>query len=188
MHLSHQNAVFTFPFPCLLSLICAKTIWLETRKHWYVWKVSSTKLLLQSLNSADAFSRQLCHIPDGIPFFKREMASLYSSFFWSADFFEPGFRPSLPPLAIYCFLPDCRRKVMLSLSNCAQVESVANMIGANKDGLPSSPSKLNCCVPCNRRWLRITQDALHSSLRLRYAPQISFGHPSVYTKHSPISP
>ena len=33
---------------------------------------------------------------------------------------------------------------MLSRSNGAQVESVASMTGANWDGLPSSPSKLNC--------------------------------------------
>ena len=41
-------------------------------------------------------------------------------------------------ISIYRFLPDCNRNEILSRSNCAQIESVAIIIGANRDGCPSS--------------------------------------------------
>ena len=56
----------------------------------------------------------------------------------------PFFRPSLPPFSIYRFLPDCNRNEILSRSNCAQVESVAIIIGAKRDGCPFSSNNVSC--------------------------------------------
>ena len=71
------------------------------------------------------------------PLFRRLMTSLYSSLFLSWDLMEPVGLPSLPPFSTYCFLPEFRRNEMLSRSNWAQVERVAIMTGANREGLPS---------------------------------------------------
>ena len=59
-----------------------------------------------------------------------------------AFFTEPILRPSFPPFSIYRFLPDYNRNEILSRSNCAQVESVAIIIGAKRDGLPSSSNNV----------------------------------------------
>ena len=71
------------------------------------------------------------------PLFRRLMTSLYSSLFLSWDLVEPVGLPSFPPFSTYCFLPEFSRNEILSRSNWAQVERVAIMTGANKDGLPS---------------------------------------------------
>ena len=63
----------------------------------------------------------------------RLITSLYSAFICSAVFTEPTLRPSFPPFSIDRFLPDCNRNEILSRSNCAQVESVAIIIGAKRD-------------------------------------------------------
>ena len=64
--------------------------------------------------------------------------SLYSAFIYSSVFTEPTLRPSFPPFSINRFLPDCNRNEILSRSNCAQLESVAIIIGAKRDGCSSS--------------------------------------------------
>ena len=64
------------------------------------------------------------------PLRSRLITSLYSAFICSSVFTEPTLRPSFPPFSIYCFLPDSNRQEILSRSNCAQVESVAIIIGA----------------------------------------------------------
>ena len=69
------------------------------------------------------------------PLRSKLITSLYSAFICSAVFTEPTLRPSFPPFSIYRFLPDCNRNEILSRSNCAQVESVAIIIGAKRDGL-----------------------------------------------------
>lgn len=78
------------------------------------------------------------------PLFKRLITSLYSSLFLSWDLVEPVGLPSLPPFSTYCFLPEFSRNEVLSRSNRAQVERVAIMTGANKDGLPSLSRSVNC--------------------------------------------
>ena len=77
---------------------------------------------------------------------RRLITSLYSAFICSAVFTEPTLRPSFPPFSIYRFLPDCNRNEILSRSNCAQVESMAIIIGAKRDGLPSSSNNVSCSV------------------------------------------
>lgn len=72
------------------------------------------------------------------PLRSKLITSLYSAFICSAVFTEPTLRPSFPPFSIYRFLPDCNRNEILSRSNCAQVESVAIIIGAKRDGCSSS--------------------------------------------------
>ena len=67
------------------------------------------------------------------PLRSRLITSLYSAFICSSVFTEPTLRPSFPPFSIYRFLPDCNRNEILSRSNCAQVESVAIIIGAKRD-------------------------------------------------------
>ena len=64
------------------------------------------------------------------PLRSKLITSLYSAFICSAVFTEPTLRPSFPPFSIYRVLPDCNRNEILSRSNCAQVESVAIIIGA----------------------------------------------------------
>ena len=72
------------------------------------------------------------------------ITSLYSAFICSAVFTEPTLRPRFPPFSIYRFLPDCNRNEILSRSNCAQVESVAIIIGAKRDGCPFSSNNISC--------------------------------------------
>ncbi len=72
------------------------------------------------------------------PLRSKLITSLYSAFICSAVFTEPTLRPSFPPFSIYRFLPDCNRNEILSRSNCAQLESVAIIIGAKRDGCSSS--------------------------------------------------
>ena len=69
------------------------------------------------------------------PLRSRLITSLYSAFICSVVFTEPTLRPSFPPFSIYRLLLDCNRNEILSRSNCAQVESVAIIIGAKRDGL-----------------------------------------------------
>ena len=80
------------------------------------------------------------------PLRSRLITSLYSAFICSAVFTEPTLRPSFPPFSIYRFLPDCNRHEILSRSNCAQVESVAIIIGAKRDGCPFSSNNISCSV------------------------------------------
>ena len=78
------------------------------------------------------------------PLRSKLITSLYSAFICSSVFREPILRPSFPPFSIYRFLPDCNRNEILSRSNCAQVESVAIIIGAKRDGCPSSSNNVSC--------------------------------------------
>ena len=78
------------------------------------------------------------------PLRSKLITSLYSAFICSAVFTEPTLRPSFPPFSIYRFLPECNRNEILSRSNCAQVESVAIIIGAKSDGCPSSSNNVSC--------------------------------------------
>lgn len=50
---------------------------------------------------------------------------------------------------IYRFRPDCNRNEILSRSNCAQVESVAIIIGAKRNGCPSSSNNVSCSQSAN---------------------------------------
>ena len=77
------------------------------------------------------------------PLRSRLITFLYSAFICSAVFTEPTLRPSFPPFSIYRFHPDCNRNVMFSRSNCAQVESVAIIIGAKRDCCPSSSNNVS---------------------------------------------
>lgn len=72
------------------------------------------------------------------------ITSLYSSFFYSFVLMLPTFLPNLPPFAIYCALPLLNQNLMFSLSNCAQVDRVAIIIGAKVDGCLFSFSNVNC--------------------------------------------
>lgn len=78
------------------------------------------------------------------PLRSKLITSLYSAFICSAVFTEPTLRPSFPPFSLYRFLPDCNRNEILSRSNCAQVESVAIIIGAKSDVCPSSSNNISC--------------------------------------------
>ena len=76
----------------------------------------------------------------------RLITSLYSAFICAVVFTGPTLSPSFPPFSIYRFLPDCNRNEILSRSNCAQVESVAIIIGAKRDGCPSSSNNVSCSL------------------------------------------
>ena len=78
------------------------------------------------------------------PLRSKLITSLYSAFICSSVFTEPTLRPSFPPFSINRFRPDCNRNEILSRSNCAQVESVAIIIGAKRDGCPSSSNNVSC--------------------------------------------
>ena len=78
------------------------------------------------------------------PLRSKLITSLYSVFICSVVFIEPTLRPSFPPFSIYRFRPDCNRNEILSRSNCAQVESVAIIIGAKRDGCPFSSNNESC--------------------------------------------
>ena len=82
------------------------------------------------------------------PLRSRLITSLYSAFICSSVFTEPILRPSFPSFSIYRFRPDCNRNEILSRSNCVQVESVAIIIGAKRDGLPSSSNNVSCSFVC----------------------------------------
>ena len=78
------------------------------------------------------------------PLWSKLTTSLYSAFICSSVFTELILRQSFPPFSIYRFRPDCNRNEILSRSNCAQVESVATIIGAKRDGCPSSSYNVSC--------------------------------------------
>ena len=86
------------------------------------------------------------------PLRSRLITSLYSVLICSSVLNEPTLRPSFPPFSIYRFRPDCNRNEILSRSNCAQVESVAIIIGAKRDGCPSLRQRCVPQRPCRLRY------------------------------------
>jgi hypothetical protein len=101
---------------------------------WKGRKTFLAELFLHSLNGADAFSRQLRHVSDGITLFQKRNSILVFFSLLVCRFHGARLAPQFAPLTIYCFWPDCKRKVMFSRSSCAQVESEVDMIGIKKDG------------------------------------------------------
>ena len=84
-----------------------------------------------------------CHIPNGIPLAEQTNNFPIFGFHLFCRFYR-AYLASEFSTFIYRFLPDSNRNEILSRSNCAQLESVAIIIGAKRDGCSSSSNKVSC--------------------------------------------
>lgn len=133
------------------QVLCYNTLAITSQSLWF------EKVLLYTLDRTDTLTTKFCHIPNGVTFVQISDNILVFFLFLFLRLDKPGLQPTFPPFSLYWLQPDCSRKVMLSRSNCAQVDSVAIIIGAKTDGFPSSPNNAisSYCVVALRHYLSI---------------------------------
>ena len=96
-------------------------------------------------NSDTALEKLLCEelIRNGVTTYTRNNKTIFG---------KPDIAFIARKIAVFCdgdfwhglLRPDCNRNEIFSRSNCAQVESVAIIIGAKRDGCPSSSNNISC--------------------------------------------